>query len=89
MNLTGMHLLLGASNAMHRLRQQIRQVESTQAPVLIYGEKGAGKTLVADLILQESPRRDRPFVTFGCTGMPADLLERELFGFEGIDSSGA
>ena len=89
MNLTGMHVLLGASNAMHKLRQQIQQVASTQAPVLIHGEKGVGKTLVAELIRQESPRRERPFVTFGCIETPSDLLERELFGFEGIDSFGA
>jgi len=83
MSTTGMNVLVGASNAMRQIRQQIERVAPTRAPVLIHGEKGVGKTLVAELIHQTSSRRDRPFVTLHCLKTPSDLLARELFGAEG------
>ena len=88
MNATGINMLIGASNAMRRVLQQIEQVAPTPAPVLIHGEKGVGKTLVAELIHQESPRRNRSFVKVHCMDTPVDQFEHELFGFEGEAYSG-
>jgi len=88
MNAPGKHELIGASNALHKVWRQIQQVAATHAPVLICGEKGAGKTLAAELIQEGSTRRDQPFFKIHCSEMDADLLERELFGFEETAVSG-
>ena len=76
-------LLIGNSNAMQRVLQQVQQVALTLAPVLIHGEKGAGKSVVARLIHQKSARCLRPFIQIHCTEKTEQLLERELFGLEG------
>lgn len=73
-------LPIGDARAMRRVRQQIRQVARTDAPVLICGEPGSGKELVAKVIYQMSTRSDKPFVKVRCDEMSAELLERELFG---------
>src|SRR5438093_2702231 len=65
---------------MQRLVDQVRAVAPTTATVLIQGESGAGKELVARLIHAESPRRGAPFVTLDCASIPRDLFESELFG---------
>jgi Nif-specific regulatory protein len=82
MNSTGKSILIGTSNAVCRVLQQIRQVAPSDAPVLICGEKGSGRNLVAELIHQESNRRDRAFIKLRCCEMSANLLEQELFGHE-------
>ena len=74
--------LLGKSAAMQKLRQMIAQMAPTPSPVLIVGETGSGKELVARQIHQQSPRRDHPFIAINCAAMEAEHLEPELFGHE-------
>jgi two-component system, NtrC family, response regulator AtoC len=75
-------LLYGRSDRMVRIRELIDRVADTDIPVLICGESGTGKELVARALYAKSRRCDRPFVKVNCTGLPADVLESELFGFE-------
>ncbi|MBI5014578.1 MAG: sigma-54-dependent Fis family transcriptional regulator [Deltaproteobacteria bacterium] len=74
--------LLGESPAMEALREQIRVVAPTKASVLITGENGTGKELVARAVHNHSKRRDGPFVEVNCAAIPEDLIESELFGHE-------
>jgi DNA-binding NtrC family response regulator len=73
-------LLLGGSPAIHSLRTQIDALSRTDAPVLLVGEPGTGKRLVARLIHERSRRRSKPFVVVNCKDIPETLLESELFG---------
>jgi two-component system, NtrC family, response regulator AtoC len=82
-------LLYGRSERMVRIRELIDRVADTDIPVLICGESGTGKELVARALYAKSRRCDRPFVKVNCTGLPADVLESELFGFERGAFSGA
>jgi PAS domain S-box-containing protein len=72
----------GESAAMIKVYKLIEQVAGTDMTVLILGETGAGKELVARAIHQTSSRRDKPLVTVNCSALPADLVESELFGHE-------
>jgi two-component system response regulator HydG len=72
--------LVGTSAAMRDLARQIDRVARSSAPVLVRGETGTGKELVAHAIHRASDRRDRPFVAINCTSMPEGLAESELFG---------
>ena len=72
--------LVGETPAMGKLRDQIRKVARSQAPVHIHGESGTGKEVVARLIHQSGPRQDQPFIAVNCGAIPADLVESELFG---------
>lgn len=74
--------LIGRSPAFEPILRFIDQVASVQAPVLILGETGTGKEVVARAIHYRSPHCDHPFVPFNCGGIPAELLENELFGHE-------
>ena len=78
--LAGAPEILGASPAIEGLRAQIARVAPTDARVLIRGESGSGKELVADAIYRGSPRAGRPFIRINCAAMPAQLIEDELFG---------
>ncbi|HJS72636.1 MAG TPA: sigma-54 dependent transcriptional regulator, partial [Vicinamibacteria bacterium] len=74
--------MVGTSPALERVRGQVRQVAGTDATVLILGETGTGKELVARAVHRSSGRRDRPLVKVDCASLPAGLIESELFGHE-------
>jgi DNA-binding NtrC family response regulator len=74
--------MLGTSPAMQVLREQVSRVARTEATVLILGESGAGKELVADAIHYASGRSEGPLVKLNCAAIPENLLEDELFGHE-------
>jgi transcriptional regulator with PAS, ATPase and Fis domain len=75
-------LLIGSSPQIQDMRAYIRRVAATDSNALITGETGAGKELVAALIHQQSPRREKPFIAINCAAIPDSLLESELFGYE-------
>ncbi len=79
---TDFSMLFGTSPKMEEVKQTIEQVADTTATVLIRGESGAGKEVVARLIYANSSRRDKPFVKVNCAAIPHELLESELFGYE-------
>src|SRR5215468_5787715 len=70
------------SPRMKAIKEMIDQVADTDATVLVWGESGVGKELVARAIHDCSPRRERPFVKVNCAALPLELLESELFGYE-------
>jgi two-component system response regulator HydG len=72
--------LLGSEPAMVALQQAIGRVAASSAPVLIAGESGSGKDLVAHAIHAQGPRHDRPFVAINASAIPEALLESEIFG---------
>jgi two-component system response regulator GlrR len=74
--------LIGRSVGMRELFQMCARVAPSDATVLIEGETGSGKELVAEAIHRRSRRKDRPFVVFDCGAAPATLIESELFGHE-------
>ena len=67
---------------MQEIFATIMRVAPTRATVLLAGESGVGKDMIARAIHQHSPRRDRPFVKINCTAIPENLMESELFGYE-------
>ena len=74
--------IIGSSPAMLRTLDLVGQVAPSTATVLIQGESGSGKELIANAIHHGSPRRDRPFIKLNCAALPETLLESELFGYE-------
>lgn len=83
------HLLVGESPAIQALKHTITKVAESRAPVMLIGETGAGKTLMARLIHELSPRAGRPFIKTNCAALAGDLLEGELFGGETRARAGA
>jgi len=76
------HNMVGTSNAMKEVYRLIEQVSNSNATVLLRGESGTGKDLVAHAIHYNSFRADKPFVKVNCAALPDTLLESELFGHE-------
>jgi transcriptional regulator with PAS, ATPase and Fis domain len=74
------HGILTQSDAMRRLLAQVTRVARATSAVLVRGETGTGKELVARAVHNESPRRDGPFLAINCAALPPELLESELFG---------
>jgi sigma-54 specific flagellar transcriptional regulator A len=74
--------LVGVSQAVSNVRQMIEQVADTEANVLILGDSGTGKEVIARNLHNHSDRSDKPFVPVNCGAIPPDLLESELFGHE-------
>jgi DNA-binding NtrC family response regulator len=74
--------IIGSSPAMQEIFATIMRVAPTRATVLLAGESGVGKDMIARAIHQHSPRKDRPFVKINCTAIPENLMESELFGYE-------
>ncbi|MDH3763579.1 MAG: sigma-54 dependent transcriptional regulator [Gammaproteobacteria bacterium] len=74
--------LIGNSNAIERINLMIDQVSDTNASVLILGDSGTGKEVIARNIHAQSSRNKKPFIPINCGAIPADLLESELFGHE-------
>ena len=78
----GFDEIVGEHSAVLRCLHQVDQVANTRIPVLILGETGTGKELIARAIHEHSDRRDRPLVKVNCAALPANLIESELFGHE-------
>ena len=74
--------IIGTSSALRRVQRQVEVVAPTDATVLILGETGTGKELVARAVHRLSPRKNLPFITLNCAAIPTGLLESELFGYE-------
>ena len=74
--------IIGRSAAMREIFHTVERVAPTRATVLIAGESGVGKDMIARAIHHHSPRKNKPFVKINCTALPENLMESELFGFE-------
>jgi PAS domain S-box-containing protein len=81
--------MIGQSPALRGVLEQVRQVAPTDASVLIWGETGTGKELIARAIHSLSKRRDKPLIKVNCAALPGGLVESELFGHEKGAFSGA
>ena len=79
-HLTLEEILIGESEPMQRLEQQIRSAAASHSRVLITGENGSGKEIVARTLHRLSPRSEQPFVDVNCAAIPEELIESELFG---------
>ena len=80
--LCGFEIIVGQSEALKRVLDDVEQVAVTDTTVLILGETGTGKELIARAIHRASRRRDRPLVTINCAAIPTALMESEFFGHE-------
>jgi len=76
------HQMIGESPAIEKVRMMIERVAPTDARVLITGDNGTGKEVVARLLFENSNRTDAPYVEVNCAAIPSELIESELFGHE-------
>ncbi len=81
--------VLGNSKGIHKVHELIEKSLSTSINIMLSGETGTGKEIVAKAIHYNSPRKDKPFVAVNVTALPADLIESELFGHEKGSFTGA
>lgn len=81
--------IIGSSPQMQQIFEQVRKVAPSRNPVLITGETGSGKELIAAAIHYNSPRKDQAFIKVNCAALPDTLLESELFGHERGSFTGA
>lgn len=88
-DLSSSQTMIGESDEMKKIFHFIQNIAPTDATVLITGESGVGKELIADAIYQNSKRFNKPFIKINCSSIPATLLESELFGYEKGAFSGA
>src|ERR1700745_3230039 len=75
-------IVFGRSDAMQALRARMDKVAAANVPVLIHGESGTGKDIIARMIHGRSPWKSGPYVKVNCPAIPGTLLESELFGYE-------
>ena len=73
-------IVFGSSEGMHALRDRLSKVAGANVPVLIHGESGTGKDIIARMVHALSPWKSGPFVKVNCPAIPGTLLESELFG---------
>jgi DNA-binding NtrC family response regulator len=85
----GENSVIGESQAMRKVFDQVNLVAPTNMTVVIQGESGTGKEVIANLIHKESPRKDKMFVAVDCGALPESLIESELFGHEKGSFTGA
>src|SRR6185437_15744732 len=81
--------MIGANPRMAEIRNTVEKVAGTDVTVLIRGESGVGKEVIARLLFEHSRRRQKPFIKVNCAAIPHDLLESELFGYEAGAFTGA
>ncbi|MHB1938249.1 MAG: sigma 54-interacting transcriptional regulator [Acidobacteriaceae bacterium] len=81
--------MVGANPRMAEIRNTVEKVAGTDVTVLIRGESGVGKEVIARLLFEYSRRRQKPFIKVNCAAIPHDLLESELFGYEAGAFTGA
>lgn len=74
--------IIGESSAIKKLKEEIKKISKSNANIVIFGENGTGKELVAKNIHNLSYRKDKPFVDINCAAIPDELIESELFGYE-------
>ncbi|SAK47151.1 two component sigma54 specific Fis family transcriptional regulator [Caballeronia glebae] len=85
----GQSRIIGRSLAIEQVRRLIANVAPTDASVLINGDTGAGKELIARSLHDMSPRRDKPFIAVNCGALPEQMFESEMFGYEAGAFTGA
>src|SRR5580704_11060185 len=78
----GFEQIIGHSPSLNLALDEVKRVAPTDSTVLVLGETGTGKELIAEAVHKTSARRDRPFIKLNCAAIPFDLLESELFGYE-------
>src|SRR5260370_12734417 len=83
------HIIFGSSAMMQTIRQKVEKVASSGVPILIQGDNGTGKGLLARFIHNRSVAPDAAFVKVNCAAIPGTLLESELFGYENCAFTGA
>lgn len=88
-NMNASNLIIGKSIKMRQVFELVQKVASSYATVLITGETGTGKELIASNIHELSPRKDQPFITLNCAALAPNLIESELFGHERGSFTGA
>lgn len=81
--------IIGASPELKNILHLARRMAQTDSNIMLLGESGTGKDILAQAIHNASPRRRKPFVALNCGALPKDLIESELFGYEGGAFSGA